>query len=80
MKELDLVINKKGFVYTQVFKNDSGYVYEQKLNGRVIAFESFFRRENTMHGCISFPGDNAFGIWAWSCSTIERAISKLTLL
>jgi hypothetical protein len=77
MKELELVIKKRGFVYKQVFKNDTGYIYEQIFNGNVIAYESFLRKENKMFNCISYPGDNAFGLWAWTCKTFERAKSYI---
>lgn len=77
MRELDTEIKKNGFLYKQVFKNEKGYVYEQFLNGKSIAFEAFYRMENTLYDCISFPGNNSFGVWAWSCSNIERAINKL---
>jgi hypothetical protein len=78
MKELELVIKKKAFTYKQVYKSDVGYVYEQFLDDKSIGFETFFRKENTQFNCISFPGDEAFGTWAWSVKSIERAIDKLT--
>lgn len=77
MKELEIEIKKNGFKYKQVFKNEIGFVYAQHLGGKIIAYEAFYRKENTMFNCVSFPGNEAFGLWAWSCGTIERAISKL---
>ena len=77
MKELDLVINKGGFTYTQVFKNDKGYIYSQSKNGIQYNFEAFLHRENNYFNCVSFPGNEAFGSWAWSCRTLERAMTHL---
>jgi hypothetical protein len=77
MKELDQVIKKRGFVYTQLFADTSGYVYRQDLNGVTVGFEAFLRKENTQFDCVSFPGDNAFGVWAWSCKTFDLAKGHL---
>jgi len=77
MKELNLLIKKKGFIYTQAFKNEKGYIYKQQLNGIELGFEVFYRTENTKFNCISFPGDNAFGVWAWSVKTFDRALTFL---
>lgn len=78
MKPLDLVIRKNGFVYTQVYKNETGYVYSQHGYGRIIAYEAFYHKENNHFNTVSFPGNEAFGIWAWSCSTIELAVKRIT--
>jgi len=77
MKELDKEIKKRGFCYIQRFADTSGYVYEQSLNGVTVGFEAFLRKENTQFNCVSFPGDNAFGVWAWSTKTFERALERL---
>lgn len=77
MKELDKEIKKAGFVYIQEFSDTSGFVYRQVLNGVTVGFEAFLRKENKIFNCVSFPGNNAFGVWAWSCKTFDRAKSKL---
>ena len=77
MKELDKEIKRRGFVYIQEFADTSGYVYRQVLNGVTVGYESFLRRENSQFDCVSFPGDNAFGVWAWSTKTLEKAKSYL---
>ncbi len=77
MRDLEIEIRKRGFQYKQVFKNKKGYIYAQYLDGKIIAYESFYRKENAMFDCVSFPGDEAFGLWAWSCATLDRALSKL---
>ncbi len=74
MKDLAKDIKRGGFDYSQVFNGPKGYVYSQTAKGRLIGFEAFLRKENTQFNCISFPGDNAFGIWAWSTRTLEKAL------
>lgn len=78
MKELDKIIKRRGFVYIQEFAGTSGYVYRQEFQNQVVGFEAFLRKENTQFNCVSFPGDNAFGIWAWTTKSLDRALSKLT--
>lgn len=77
MKELDLEISKGGFIYKQVFKNAKGYIYSQDRNGIFIGYESFLRMENTQYNCVSFPGNEAFGKWAWSTQIYEKALSYI---
>lgn len=76
-KELDKVIKRRGFVYIQEFAGTSGYVYRQEFNGQIVGFEAFLRKENSQFNCVSFPGDNAFGIWAWTTKTLEGALAKI---
>jgi len=78
MKDLPQTIKKRGFVYIQEFKTLSGYVYSQHLNGIKVGYEAFMVKKNDRFNCISFPGDSAFGIWAWSCRTFERAKSHIS--
>ena len=80
MKELEINLTKNGFNYKQILKSDKGYVYEQSMDGRVIAYEVFERKENTQYNCISFPTSNAFGIWAWTYWHKEDAIAKFNTL
>lgn len=37
-------------------------------------YEVFKRRENTMYNVVSYPTDKAFGIWAWTTESLDRAI------
>lgn len=77
MKQLETKITKNGFTYRQLYTGPEGYIYEQNYDGEVIAYEAFRRVENTQFDCISFPGNEAFGKWAWSCRTLERAQDRL---
>ena len=77
MKELKTHIRKNGFDYEQVVKSDKGYIYSQRLGSKIVAYEVFKRVENKYYNCISFPGNEAFGDWAWTYPTLELAEKKL---
>lgn len=77
MKELDKKINRNGFEYNQVYNGPEGYIYSQSYNGELIAYEAFKRTENELYDCVSFPGNESFGKWAWSCATLEAAQDRL---
>ena len=66
----------KGYVFNQIRKTEWGFIYEVKGND-VVHYEVFKRRENTMYDCISYPTDKAFGLWAWTCMSLEKAEIKL---
>ena len=62
----------KGYVFSQISNTKRGYLYE--VRGKdTIHYEVFKRRENEMYDCISYPGDKAFGLWAWTTPDLERA-------
>ena len=63
----------KGFRFTQMNKTEYGYIYSVNTGDR-IAFEVFKRNENNYHNCVSYPSNKAFGKWAWTCGTYERAL------
>ena len=69
----------KGYVFSQISKTKHAFLYEVKGND-TIHYEVFKRRENTMYDCISYPTDKAFGIWAWTCGTLDRAEEKFNEL
>ncbi len=77
MKGLNKYIKKYGFDYHQEVANDFGYIYRQVDEGKIVAFEVFQKKENKKYDCISFPGPEAFGFWAWSCRTLEDAKKRL---
>ena len=66
----------KGYEFLQICKTEYGYLYEVKEKD-AIHYEVFKRRENTLYDCVSYPTDKAFGLWAWTCSDLERAEDKL---
>jgi hypothetical protein len=77
MKNLEKEIKKSGFTYIQVFADTSLFIYSQHSNGLLIGYIVFKRQENTQFNCVSFPGDNAFGLWAWQTWSLDRAKSYL---
>jgi len=77
MKDLDKEIKKAGFTYIQVFADTSWYIYSQHLNGQEVGYIVFRRKENSKFNCVSFPGDNAFGLWAWQTWSFELAKSHI---
>ncbi len=70
-------IRKNGFDYHQVKATDKGYIYMQKDGEKTVAFEVFKHKENTQFDCVSFPGNEAFGQWAWTYRNIDEAIERL---
>jgi len=76
MKELEIELTKNGFDYRQILKNDKAYIYSQSLNGKIIAYEVFEHKVNEYYNCVSFPGNGAFGVWAWTYHNLENAKSK----
>lgn len=76
MKELQLEFigrgQVKGFIFTQLNKSEKAYIYKVDT-GSSTHYEVFKRKVNKQFNCISYPSDKAFGYWAWSCSTLQRA-------
>jgi len=78
VKELDEVIRKNGYVYTQVKVGKKGFIYEQRwgsLGAPIEGFEVFRRKVSPkvifpggreIPERVSFPGNNDFGKWAWA--------------
>jgi len=62
----------KGFIFTLENKSEKAFIFKVDT-GSSVHYEVFKRKENKKFNCISYPSDKAFGYWAWSCSTIERA-------
>ena len=62
----------KGYVFNQIRKTEWGFIYEVKGKD-TIHYEVFKRKENTMYDCVSYPTDKAFGLWAWTCDSVDRA-------
>lgn len=77
MKPLEKNIRKNGYDYEQVKSTDYGYIYAQKIADKVIAYEVFKYKENTQFDCVSFPGNEAFGLWAWTYWDLNDALAKL---
>ncbi len=83
MKQLSDTIKRNSFTYKKEGENQAGFLYGQYDGENLVGFEVFERRENHYHDCISFPGNNAFGLWAWSFfgkGAKNRAVGRLNLL
>lgn len=77
MKDLNNHVRKNGFDYYQEIANENGYVYRQMDGEKLVSFEVFKKKENTQFNCISFPGNEAFGTWAWTYRNLEDAKKRL---
>ena len=74
-----------GFKFKQVYSDELAYIY--KVSDGHITFEVFKRK--TAPICLDFgkriysetqfkeiyPKSNSFGFWAWSCKTLDSAMS-----
>ena len=65
--------------FTQISKTDWGFIYEVEYGGYK-HYEVFKKRLNHRFGTVSYPTDKAFGIWAWTCMTLERVKIRLEAL
>ena len=70
----------KGHSFTQVAKNPKAFIYNVKISPTLEVYEVFKRKENTQFDCESYPTSKAFGIWAWSIKSKERAFQKFNEL
>ena len=64
----------RGFLFTQIKKNEYCYIYKVEDNGR-IWYEIFEHRENKRFNCISYPRNKSFSIWAFTYLSLERALT-----
>lgn len=76
MKELKTTFDGKGqvkgYLFSQISRTNCAYLYEVRGNN-TIHYEVFKRRENSMYDVVSYPSNKAFGVWAWTTSSLERA-------
>jgi hypothetical protein len=80
MRQLAKHLKKNGYLYEQVHEEKGiGYIYKQvdDSNGRTVGYEVFKHIENTRFDCVSFPSNEAFGIWAFSVPNLDRAFYHL---
>lgn len=79
MKQLEKVFigrgQVKGFIFTQINKSEKAYIYEVNL-GESVHYEVFKHKENKHFNCVSYPSDKSFGLWAWTCKTLDRTIVR----
>ena len=87
-KEFTGVGEVRGFLFTQVANNEDGYIYKVSIENshhyevfkrkisKTFKMGADLSREITGEK-VSYPTSKAFGVWAWSCLTLEKAIVKL---
>ena len=80
MKELPIHFNGKGqvreYIFTQISKTDWGFIYEVEHGGHR-HYEVFKKRLNHRFGTVSYPRDKGFGVWAWTCMSLDDAEKRL---
>ena len=78
-----------GMKFAQITSQQHGFIYEVSLEGITPHYEVFERKLSPI--CIDFekkifseteskvmyPNSKHFGIWAWTCNTLEEAKVKL---
>lgn len=82
MKQLkEVFIGKgqvKGFKFTQIKKTENAYLYRVDT-GDSKHYEIFEHKENNRFNCVSYPSNNAFGVWAKTTSNYNNALDLLDL-
>ena len=69
----------KGFEFTQLKSSDRAYLY-QVNSGHSIYYEVFKKLINKRFNRVSYPTSKAFGIWAWTIMSYDRAEEKFNQL
>jgi hypothetical protein len=67
----------RGYEFCLVSKTKRGFCFEVSNSGIISHYEVFKRKINYRFNCESYPTSKAFGIWAWTYRTKEKAIEKL---
>lgn len=88
MKILPLYLRKNGFSYTQIARTEKKAIYRQTVTQEIEYFEVFIiqtRPEKSIKGKIIlsgevFPGNEAFGVSAWTYKSLEKAMTKYNSL
>jgi len=71
----------KGYIFKQIVRSHKAYIYEiSSEDSSRKHYEVFKKVENRRYNCISYPTSKAFGIWAWTCMSLERAVVKFNEL
>ena len=70
----------RGFKFTQLFKNDCGYLYQVEQSEGLIHFEVIKRVENQRFNRVSYPGSKSWGIAGWTFKTLDEAMTRFNQL
>ena len=79
---LPVKLRKNGFTYTQILRGVRSFVYAQHYTPNLTYYEVFHLRYSPkliINGKSypkreRFPGNEDFGVWAWSCRTYDEAM------
>ncbi len=70
----------KGFKFRQISATDRAFLYEVSPTNTNVHYEVFKLKINKRFNCISYPTSKAFGVYAWSYMSFERAKKKFDKL
>ena len=88
MNTLPAILRKNGFQYNLLIEGNKTFLYEQEYTNEVKYYEVFKKviaKETTVKGNfipehIAFPGNEAFGNWAWTFRDKEKAVAEFNRL
>ena len=88
MKGVAKILHRNGYKYTKLYKGKRSYVYEQTLSEKRSNYEVFLIKtypewefNGVKHEATErFPTNEAFGYWAWTYPTLEKAMKKFNEL
>lgn len=79
-KEFNGVGEVKGYFFRQIyFIKGVVYIYEVS-NDTGTHYEVFKHKENKRFNCISYPKSSSFGVWAWTCGSLNQAHGRVQLI
>jgi hypothetical protein len=84
MKPLSQIIRKNGFTYTQVCRGEKSCFYAQGVSEIILGYEVFLIKITPSHQFKGklidaherFPHNEAFGHWAWTFGSYDKALGK----
>lgn len=84
MQTLPHKINKNSYEYTQVLRGKKTCIYEQRVCETIKYYEVFMIRikpnaiinGKLLNAKERFPHNEAFGKWAWTFNTLNKAMIK----
>lgn len=62
----------RGFFFTYLKSSPKGYLYSVMSEGCV--WYEVFRRKINQYGGVSYPKAKSFGKWAWSTTSLDKAL------
>lgn len=88
--ELPVHFKRKGFTFDQIYNSNGWYIYAVTIPKSTIPHYEVFKERIHRHrvykngwrnvdnvGKVTYPCDESFGRWAWSCPTIEMCMEYI---